>query len=151
MHLQNCKAFQGNFYFLHSFLKNLLRFLQRTDYQLSQVYAESVNMIRCYFYELLRRLCDKSDKILVQHFGVAVEILVLRCFTYIQVWYSSIYSFISNLQLSVLQLGNFFFLSCFFQEHLRFTKWEAFFKSSSPPPPTSQTLRHLDTQIWPGD
>ena len=114
MHLQNYKAFQENFYFWHSSLKNLLHFLWRTDYQLSQVYVESVNMVRWYFYELLRRLCDKSDKIQVQYFGVTVEILVLRCFTYIKVWYSSIYGFISNLQLSFLQLGNFFFLSRFF-------------------------------------
>ena len=115
MHLQNYKAFQDNFYFWHSSLKNLLRFLYRTDYQLSQVYVESVNMVRCYFYELLRRLCDKSNKILVQYFGVAVEILVLRCFTYIQVWYSSIYGFISNLQLSFLQLWNFFSILVFFR------------------------------------
>ena len=99
----------------------------------------------CYFYELLHRLSDKSDKILVQYFGVAVEILVLRCFTYIQVWYSSIYGFIGNLQLSFLKLGNFFFYLGFFQEQLRFTKWEAFLKSSLPSPPTSQTLRYLDT------
>ena len=100
-------------------------------------------MIRCYFYELLRRLCDKSDKILAQYFGVAVKILVLRCFTYIQVCYSSIYGFISNLQLSFLQLRNFFSILVFFRNIYDSLSGRLFL---SPLHHLHPLHKHLDTQ-----